>query len=179
MGRPCVKVYLATSLDGFVARSDGSLDWLPQPGEMPEGEDFGFGAFLAGVDLLAVGRRTFETVRGFGEWPYGNLRTEVLTSRPLDIPAGLGQVSRAGGEPEELLARWAQEGVGAVYLDGGETVRRFLAKGLVDELTLTRVPVLLGTGRSLFPSEAPQVRWEHQETDVLLGTMVRSRYRKR
>jgi len=179
MSRPLVKVNLATSLDGFVARLDGSLDWLPQPGDVPEGEDFGFAAFLASVDRLVLGRTTFETVLGFGEWPYGELCTEVLTSRPLAIPERLaGRVSAAGGEPEHLVERWTKEGVRSVYLDGGEAVRRFLAKGLVDELTLTRVPVLLGTGRSLFPEEVASVRWEHLETDVLIGRMVRSRYRK-
>ena len=112
-----VKVNLATSLDGFVARLDGSLDWLPQPGDAPEGEDFGFAAFLAGVDRLVLGRATFEAVLGFGEWPYGELRTEV----PLVVSERLVQVKAASGDPEHL----------------------------VDELTLTRVPVLLGTGLAL------------------------------
>lgn len=175
-----VKINLALSLDGFVAREDGSLDWLPQPGDIPEGEDFGFGQFLSSVDLLAMGRASFETVLGFGDWPYGTLRTEVLTTRSLDIPGGLETiVSRAEGTPRALRARWEREGRSAVYLDGGETVRRFLADGLVDEMTLTRVPVLLGRGRGIFPDTERSALWEHQGTDHLPLGLVRSRYRRR
>lgn len=175
-----VKINLALSLDGFVAREDGSLDWLPQPQDMPEGEDFGFGQFLSSVDLLATGRATFETVLGFGEWPYGALRTEVLTTRDLEIPTPLrGTVARVEGTPCALCRRWEREGVQAVYLDGGETVRRFLAEGLVDEMTLTRVPVLLGKGKRIFPETKTSASWDHLETDVLPKGLVRSRYRRR
>lgn len=172
-----IKVYIATSLDGYIAREDGSIDWLPQSDDIPEGEDFGFGEFLAGIDRLVMGRKTFESVLGFPEWPYGDLRVDVLSRTGIAVPPELGdRVQVVSATLGELLHRWESQGVQSVYLDGGETIQGFLAAGLVDEMTITRVPVLLGKGRPLFGSMTDPVHWEHHQTDVLPMGMVRSRY---
>ena len=146
-------VFIASSLDGFIARPDGDIGWLNAAGAgLPEGEDCGYGAFMANVDAIVMGRKTFEQVLGFeGEWPYGQRPVVVLSSRPLEIPERLkGSVSQDAGEPEAIAARVEARGARKLYVDGGRTLQAFLAAGLVDEITLTLIPVLLGAGIPLF-----------------------------
>lgn len=142
--RPRCSAYLAVSLDGFLARPDGSLDWL-EAVQTP-GEDYGYAAFFASVDALVVGRRTYETVTAFPAWPWTGKRVVVLTHRPLE--ARHGEVPWSGSL-DELLERLHREGARHAYVDGGEVVRQFLSAGLLDDLTLSIVPVLLGEGRPL------------------------------
>lgn len=152
-----VYVFIATSLDGFIARADGSIDWLEAANTaVPPGEDCGYAEFMAGVDALMMGRNTFEKVLTFGFWPYGDKRVFVLSSRGVTIAPELhDRVSVERGEPAELLARIGGLGFSRLYLDGGETIRRFLRAGRVDELTITTIPVLLGSGISLFGPGEP------------------------
>lgn len=155
-------VFIATSLDGCIARADDSLDWLEQANaRIPAGEDCGFAEFLAGVDVLIMGRASFDKVLSFGAeaWPYGPRRVLVLTRRPLDVPAHLQERVEASAEqPRTLLARLATEGFVHAYVDGGLTVQRFLADGLIDALTVTLIPVLLGAGKRLFGA-LPADQW--------------------
>jgi dihydrofolate reductase len=166
MNRPRCSSFLAVSADGFVARPDGSLDWLDAARDgAPEGEDFGYGAFASTVDVLAMGRATFGTVLGFGEWPYGDLPVVVLSSTMARLPAGTPEtVSLSNESPVALLSRLGAAGRRHVYVDGGQTVRRFLEAGVLDELTLTTVPVLLGDGRPLFVAGGPERRLAHVAT---------------
>ena len=170
-------VFAATSVDGFLARADGGMDWLDrQNARVSPGEDAGFGAFLASVDVLVMGRETFEFVRAFPAWPYGALRVVVLTRRPLDLPPALrGCVSASAEEVGPLVERLEREGHRHAYVDGGQTVRRFLHAGLVDELTVTVVPVLLGTGRSLLGGT--EVELELVASQAFPFGFVQSRYR--
>lgn len=138
-------VFLAVSLDGFIAREDGAIDWLSVV-ERP-GEDYGFGAFFASTDTLVVGRKTYEVALGFPEWPWGSKRVIVLTSRSLAARHG---ESFFAGTPSELLAHAEAAGAKHVYVDGGVVVRDFLAAGLVDDLTLSVVPLVLGKGTPLW-----------------------------
>lgn len=160
--RPEVEVFVATSIDGFVARSDGGLDWLAQvQAAAPAGEDFGYAAFMARIDALVMGRKTFETVREFDPWPYGSTPVHVMTRRglpasALPLPAG---VQVHGGPPVALLAALAAGGARRVYVDGGELIQAFLHEDLVDRVTLTTVPVLLGAGRRLFGALPCDRRW--------------------
>ena len=146
-----VSVFIATSLDGFIARKDGGLDWLDKANAMvPAGEDCGYGEFMASVDVLVMGRNTYEKVLSFGAWPYEK-PVVVLSSGPVEIAPDLaGRVSSSSEAPQELYRRLQAEGIKRVYLDGGVTIQRFLAAGLVDELTVTVIPVLLGEGLPLF-----------------------------
>jgi dihydrofolate reductase len=159
-------VFAATSLDGFIARQDGSIDWLNKAAaEAPKGEDFGYKSFLASVDAIVMGRNTFEQVLGFDKWPYGSKRIVVLSSRPIEIPAMLAAtVSSSSERPGELVKRLAAEGAQHLYIDGGVTIQRFLAAGLIDDLTITVIPVLLGEGRPLFGHLAKDVPLTHIET---------------
>lgn len=152
--RPRVRVFIATSLDGFIARDDGRIDWLEQANRLvPPGEDCGFGAFFSETDVLVLGRKSFETVLGFREWPYGKKPVVVVSSRPesVRIPEPLRTtVSVTSEGPQALVARLAELGFTQLYLDGGSLIRSFLAEDLIDELTVTQIPVLIGSGRPLF-----------------------------
>lgn len=171
-----VSVFIATSLDGFIARPDGALDWLPPPPE--EGDAFGYHAFMNQIDTLVMGRHTYETVRGFGDWPYGTKRVVVLTSGDVEIPSSLtDRVEAWSGAAQEIADRLAVQGSRHVYLDGGRTIQAFLRAGLVDEMILTRVPVLIGDGLPLFGTLDGDVRLEHIETTAHANGLVQSRYR--
>jgi dihydrofolate reductase len=162
VSRPRTEVFIACSMDGFIARPDGALDWLAQAqASAPSGEDFGYAAFMAGVDAIVMGRKTFETVLGFDPWPYAGKRVHVMTrQRALLVPAALREHVRLRHEsPSALLSGLAGDGVGSVYLDGGELIQAFIAENLVDRLTITTVPVLIGRGRRLFGPLPEDKQW--------------------
>ena len=174
-------VYIATSLDGFIAREDGGLDWLPgaQGGDSGEegGEDYGFQEFRDSVDVLVMGRNTYETVLSFGQWQYGSKRVLVLTSRPIQIPAGLaGTVDSRSCSPAELVKELSESGVGHIYVDGGKTIQGFLDADLIDEIIITTIPVLIGAGIPLFGPLTKDKRLAHVETQSFDNGMVRSKY---
>lgn len=167
-----VSVFAGTSLDGFLARKDGALDFLPPGG----GEAHGYEEFFASVDVLVVGRNTFETVLGFETWPYGTKPVVVLTHRPLDVPKARGVVEAMAGTPAEVVARLSDRGFRHLYLDGGVTIQGFLRAGLVDRLVLTRVPVLIGEGIPLFGSLPRDIRVRHVATQTFPSGLVQSEY---
>lgn len=176
--RPSFAVFIATSLDGYIARTDGRIDWLEAANAaVPAGEDCGYGAFMASVDVLLMGRKTFDTVCGFAEWPYGDQPVVVLSRSLSALPAGVpASVSLTAGAPDEVAEELGARGHRRVYLDGGETIQAFVAAGLVDEITVTRVPVLLGEGRPLFGPVASDQRWRHVDTRSWPFGFVQSRY---
>ena len=145
-------VFIATSLDGYIARKDGGIDWLDKANALvPAGEDCGYQAFFDTIDVLVMGRNAFEKILSFPAWPYGEKPVIVLSRNPLPIPGDLAAtVSHSNQPPEELASTLAEQGVKRVYLDGGTTIQRFMAAGLVDDLTITLIPVLLGEGIPLF-----------------------------
>ncbi len=145
-------VYIATSLDGFIAREDGSIDWLMEANAtVPPGEDCGYAAFMGTVDVLIMGRNTYEQVAGFEPWPYEGKRVVVLTSREIDFRQGHGiQLEASSESPKELLRRLSSEGCKHAYIDGGKVTQSFLSSRLIDKLTITIIPVLIGEGRRLF-----------------------------
>jgi len=151
--RPRFSAFIATSLDGYIARRDGGIDWL-RVVEQP-GEDYGYQAFMSSIDALVMGRKTYDTALGFGDWPYSGKRCIVLTHRPA--PATNGE-EFFNVQPEQLAEKLAAEGARRVYIDGGEVIRQFLTARLLDELTLSVVPILLGTGISLFGAGVPEQR---------------------
>jgi dihydrofolate reductase len=165
-------VFIATSLDGFIARSNDDLDWLPPGG----GEEHGYEAFMATVDALVIGRRTFEKVLTFDAWPYGAKPVVVLTTRAL-APAPLGAViERMSGAPAEIVAQLAARGVRHVYVDGGITIQRFLQAGLIQRLIITRIPVLLGAGIPLFGALERDIALRHVGTRQYASGLVQSEY---
>jgi len=153
MQRPRCSVFIAASLDGFIARPDGTFDFLSLVERA--GEDYGFAEFFATVDALVIGRNTYETALGFPEWPYAGKRCVVLTHR--EAPSVHGEQFFAG-EPQALLEQLALAGAHRVYVDGGAVIREFLSHDLIDDLTVSIIPTLLGKGISLFGEEVPEQR---------------------
>jgi dihydrofolate reductase len=169
-----VSVFVGTSVDGFIARSNGDLDFLPPGG----GEPHGYAEFMTSIDALVIGRKTFETVLAFADWPYGDKRVVVLSSRPVDL-SGVrgGVVEQMGGAPTEIVARLAASGVRHVYVDGGITIQGFLRAGLVQRLIVTRVPVLIGDGIPLFGALPRDLLLHHVATQQYASGLVKSEYR--
>ncbi len=168
-----VSVFVGTSVDGFIARPNGGLDFLPEGG----GEPHGYNEFIAGIDALVIGRKTFETVLAFPAWPYGDKRVVVLSSRPLDLSAVRGDVvEQMAGPPSEIVSQLAARGIHHLYIDGGITIQRFLRAGLIERLIITRVPVLIGEGIPLFGALPRDIRLRHVATRHYPSGLVQSEY---
>jgi dihydrofolate reductase len=143
-------VFIATSLDGYIARLDGDIGWLLQRDD--PAEDHGYRDFIADKDAIVMGRGSFEKVLGFDPWPY-ELQVVVLSKQLAGTPvpeALRGKVRFAAAEPAQAMAQLEREGVRRVYVDGGQLVQSFIRAGLVEDMVLTTVPVLIGAGRPLF-----------------------------
>jgi dihydrofolate reductase len=165
-------VFVGTSLDGFIARANGDFDFLESGG----GEPHGYDEFMATVDALVIGRKTFETVLAFEQWPYGEKPVFVLSTRPL-APAPPGAVvEHMSGEPAEIWAQLTARGLQHIYVDGGITIQRFLRAGLIERLIVTRVPVLIGQGIPLFGALPQDVLLRHVATRQYAGGLVQSEY---
>jgi dihydrofolate reductase len=166
-------VFIATSLDGFIARENDGLDWLPTGG----GEPYGYEEFIATVDAIVMGRRTFEVVLGFDPWPYGPKPVIVLSSRHEHLRAPQGVACEfTSGSPQEIVARLEKRGMKHLYIDGGVTIQRFLAAGLIRRIIITRIPVLLGSGISLFGPLPHDIRLRHVKTHAFASGPVQTEY---
>jgi dihydrofolate reductase len=166
-------VFIGTSLDGFIARLNGALDFLPEGG----GEPHGYTEFLATVDAIVIGRKTFETVLTMTPWPYADKRVIVLSSNPIDFsPVVGGRVEQMAGSPEEIVEKLAASGAQHLYIDGGITIQQFLRAGLIQHLTITRVPVLIGKGIPLFGALPKDIHLRHLATRHYKSGLVSSDY---
>jgi dihydrofolate reductase len=172
-------VYIATSLDGFISRLDGSIDWLNQANTVvPNGEDFGFAQFMSTVDVLVMGRNTFEQVRTFEEWPYQSTPVVVLSRRLNTLPSNVpSTVSISAETPEQLVERLSANGVNHLYVDGGLVIQSFLAANLIDEMTITVIPILIGSGKSLFGALPNDIQLELVSSKAFDIGFVQSKYR--
>lgn len=169
-----LSVFCGVSVDGFLARADDGLDFLRAGEEEPHG----FAEFLAGVDVVVMGRRTFEVVMGLGHLElYGNKPTVVLSSRTLDLSSPkAAAIERMSGEPAEIIKQLQSRGFKHAYVDGEITIQRFLAAGCIDRMTITRVPVLIGKGIPLFGPVPGDIKLLHIATRSLSGGLVQSDY---
>jgi dihydrofolate reductase len=168
-----VSVFVGASVDGFIARLDGKFDFLGGDDVEPHGYE----EFFATVDAVVMGRNTFDVVAGFGSWPYEQKRIVVLSSKPVDLSPGRGgRLEQMSGEPADIVAKLAATGAHHLYVDGGITVQRFLNAGLVDRITVTHVPVLIGSGISLFGAVPRDIVLRHIATQTYRGGLVKSQY---
>ncbi|MBT8239799.1 MAG: dihydrofolate reductase family protein [Acidimicrobiia bacterium] len=170
------KIYIATSLDGYIAGPDNDLAWLEQVPN-PEGHDFGFADHMASIDAVVMGRGTFDVVSGFRPWAYDK-PVVVVSSTLNEVPDDLADaVEVISGSPAEVIEQCHERGFGNLYIDGGRLVTSFLNDGLIDEMTISWVPVLLGGGIRLFGPLQRITWWEHVSTKSFAGGMVQSTYR--
>ena len=171
-------VFIATSLDGFIARANGDLDWLTGAESGVTEQDYGYQEFINTVDTIVLGRNTFELVLTFDTWPYGGKKVVVLSSKPKAVlPHLVDDVEWLSLPPQRLVARLTAQGATHLYVDGGKTIQGFLNAGLIDELTITRVPILIGTGVPLFGPLTRDVRLIHIATRQFENGLVQSKYR--
>lgn len=166
-------VFCGVSVDGFLARTNHALDFL----HSGEQEPHGFEEFYGSVDVVVIGRRTFEVVLTFGKWAYGEKPVIVLSSRRLDLSCIKGGVvEQMSGEPAEIVAQLQARGFQHAYIDGGITIQRFLAAGLIDRMVITRVPILIGEGIPLFGPMLRDIILHHVATRCYRGGLVQSEY---
>jgi dihydrofolate reductase len=165
-------VFVGTSLDGFIARPNGSFDFLPPGG----GEPHGYDEFIATVDAHVIGRHTFETVLKFPSWPYGAKPVFVLSTRALAPVPRRAVVERLSGAPADIVSQLTARGIRHAYVDGGITVQRFLQAGLIQRLIITRVPVLIGSGIPLFGATGRDILLRHVATRQYSTGLVQSEY---
>jgi dihydrofolate reductase len=169
-----LSVFCGVSVDGFLARPNHALDFLDAGGNEPHG----FEEFFGSVDVLVIGRKTFEVVLAFGKWPYGKKPVVVLSSCPLDFSAiKSGVIEQMSGEPAEIAAQLKTRGFKHAYIDGGITIQRFLSAGVIDRLVVTRVPVLIGEGIPLFGPLPRDITLNHVATRTYRGGLVQSEYK--
>ena len=175
MQKPFVSVFLGISIDGCIAGENGDLSWLAELApDSPE--DTGYTALMAQVDTLLIGRTTYDAVLGFEPWPYAGKRVVVLSHR--DFAPRHGEQRRAGGV-RDVLEELAGEGCRHVYLDGGAVIRAALREGVIDGLTLSVLPVVLGRGVRLFEDGLPRSHWRLEATRQLPSGVAQLRYGKR
>jgi dihydrofolate reductase len=165
-------VFVGISVDGYMARPDGRFDFLPEGG----GEPHGYDEFIATVDVLVMGRNTYEVVLPFEPWPYGAKPVFVLSSRELKPPPAGAVVERLWTTPAEVVHHLDRRGFKHAYVDGGMTIQAFLRAGLIQRLTVTRVPVLIGRGIPLFGDTGHDIQLKHVATTPYVSGMVKSEY---
>lgn len=172
-------VFIATSLDGFIARENGDIDWLPPGGAVEQGEDYGYKAFFDTVDVLVMGRYTFETVLKFDGWPYGDRPVVVLSSGPVNVPERVAHfVEWMSGSPAEIVEKLSKRGAQHLYVDGGKTIQRFLDAGLIHQMTITTIPILIGGGIPLFGLLRRDVRLRRLVTREFPDGLLQSTYER-
>ena len=168
-------VYIAASVDGFIARSNGDLDWLPKNAQ-GETEDYGYKKFMNSIDCLVMGHNTYEKVRTFGDWPYQK-PVIVLSSKKLDVPEDLqDKVRWKCGNPVDIVQELDREGMCELYIDGGTTIQQFIRSGLVSRMIISTVPILLGNGIPLFGSIPADITLCHVITKSFPNGIVQTEY---
>lgn len=168
-------VYIATSLDGFIATDDGGLDWLNKIPN-PEQSDYGYAEFINEIDAIVMGRNTFETVLSFGTWPYDK-SLFVLSNTLNSVPENIADKAEiVKGDLRDLVNQLNDRGYKNLYIDGGNTIQNFLEDDLIDELIITRIPILLGSGLPLFGQLTQQLKFNHKRTVTFNEALVTSHY---
>jgi|SRR5690349_1739223 dihydrofolate reductase len=169
-----ISAFCGVSVDGYLARLDDTFDFL----KVGEGVPHGFSEFLKSVDVVVMGRRTFEVVRSLGHLElYGGKPMIILSSSPLQFKSVIGEIEQMSGTPQELVAQLEGRGFKHAYVDGGITIQAFLKSGLLDDITITRVPVLIGQGIPLFGSLPRDIPLQHLRTQSCKGGLVQTEYR--
>ena len=171
-----VVAYIATSLDGFIADSDGGVDWLNEIPN-PDQSDYGYSAFIGGIDAILMGSTTFRFVESSGQWPFDKV-VYVLSRSIRDVPSGFAdRIRLVDGPIEQVLDRIQDEAGPNIYVDGGSVIQSCLAAGCLSQMVITTIPIILGAGIPLFAPSGCRVTLTHMSTEVLGVGLVQSTYR--
>lgn len=171
-------VYIATSLDGFIATSDGGLDWL-EAIPNPKQSDYGYAEFIKNIDAIVMGRNTLEKVLTFGQWVYDK-PVFILSNSLAKLPEHIvDKAEIVNGDIKELIIQLNYKGYGNLYIDGGKVIQSFLKEDLIDEMIITHVPILLGKGFSLFGNLDKHLNFRHKKTEIYDNTLVKSYYQRK
>ena len=175
--RTTVSVFIGTSLDGYIARPDGDIGWLNEAEPIEGDDDGGYTDLFASVDALAMGRGTFQKVLEFDSWPYGEKEIIVLSRTLTEIPEKLRKsVKTDSSSPQEFIDKISKNGYQRIYLDGGQVIQSYLREGLVDDMTITTIPVLIGKGLPLFGSLKKDVKLKLLASRSWQNGFVQSKY---
>ncbi len=168
-----LSVFCGVSVDGFLARPDDSVDFLDTGEHVPHGYE----EFFKSVDVVVIGRKTYEFVVRFGSWAYGKKPVVVLSTGKLNFSwIKNGVVEQMSGEPAEIVKHLKKCGYKHAYIDGGVTIQRFLKAELMDRMVVTRVPVLIGQGVPLFGPLLHDIKLRHVATRTYSNGLVQSEY---
>ncbi|MEO0841503.1 MAG: dihydrofolate reductase family protein [Cyanobacteria bacterium J06643_5] len=168
-------VYIATSLDGFIATKDGNIDWLYEIPN-PTDSDYGYAEFMSGIDAIVMGRNTFEKVLSFDEWVYDK-PVFILSNSLTVIPENIADKAKiVSGEIKNLVKKLNSQGYNNLYIDGGQTIQSFLKEDLIDEIIITIFPVILGDGFPLFDKLYKKLNFKHHKTEIYHQSLVKSHY---
>ncbi len=168
-------IYIAQSIDGYIAGPSGELDWLNDI-ENPKNDDFGFAEFMNQIDALVMGKNSFEKVQTFGIWPYSK-PVYVVSSSLKSIPEVLNERAfLINSSPSEVVSSLNSKGHKNLYIDGGSLIQSFLESNLIDKLVLTSIPVLLGGGISLFGRLDKRVKLTLESSEILVNQLVKTTY---
>lgn len=179
-------VFIATSIDGMIAKKDGSVDWLHSAGnlnaDMGSRADMGFNDYISSVDCMIMGRKCMEAISSMNltpeHWPYGSLRIIVLSNSLKNLPANMqGKVELYSGNLNDLISNLESEGFTHAYIDGGTTIRGFLKLKMINEITITRAPILLGEGIPLFGSIEQDIKLTESKAEAFPNDFVQVRYK--
>ncbi len=169
-------VYIATSLDGYIADKENKLDWLMETPN-PDEDDFGFQAFMDSVDAVVMGRNTLDVVLSFdGPWPYTK-PLFVLSNTLTSVPKGYeDKVTIISGEPKQIVPQLKEQGFERLYIDGGRTIQGFMQQDLIDEMIITTIPTVLGGGIPLFGDLEKPVKFKHMKSERFLDCIVKNHF---
>lgn len=171
-------VYIAKSIDGYIAGVNGELEWLNSIPN-PENNDMGFVSLMEKIDAIVMGRTTFETVCNFGgEWPYSKQLFVLSNSLPQIPEPFKDKATLLKGSLQDILTIIHKKGYHVLYVDGGKTVQNFFKEDLIDELIISTLPILLGNGIPLFDTIANSLKFNHLKTEVFLNQIVQSHYER-
>ena len=170
------KVFIATSLDGYIADSDGGIEWLHELPPPSDG-DGGYSKFMEGIDAIVMGRSTYEKVLSFDcDWPYSKKVFVLSHTLERPDPSLIDRVSITKGSPTEIVKELNSNGYANLYIDGGETICNFIRDGLIHEMTITKLPTILGAGIPLF-KDLPKSNLQHIKSETFDNGMVQDTYR--
>ena len=170
-------VFIGTSLDGFIARKNGDIDWLVQYANNEAVQ--AYEKFMSRIDAIVIGRGTFEKVLSFPSWPYEK-KVFVLSTSIKEVPAALKEKATIlSMKPTELLTYLSGQRFSSIYVDGGKVIQDFLKEDLIDELIISKAPVILGSGIPLFGHLDTDLQFKHNHTETCSNGLVRSYYERK